>query len=245
MFVAMFPQSAVFAESNSGDFTIAASVSFNNINIATTQKNAVTLSGDNDATFDFSGINILSAANSGIETNKTDLKIKSENEGKLRISNSTYAISSSSAESGALLEFAGNAHIEIEDCTSHMIYYPTRPISFSGAPVVDIKSNASTSKWAIYGAGLTFSGGSFSINCDAASGTSYAICCSGKNKDIRISGTTDIHIKKARRGIHTDGGNVTITDEAKIRMYDGGDSNRTGGLLMGNAISNTEGQIDC
>lgn len=182
MFVAMFPQSAVFAESNSGDFTIAASVSFNNINIAATQKNAVTLSGDNDATFDFSGINILSAANSGIETNKTGLKIKSENEGKLRISNSTYAISSSSAESGALLEFAGNAHIEIEDCTSHMIYYPTRPISFSGAPVVDIKSNASTSKWSIYGAGLTFSGGSFSINCDAASGTSYAICCSGKIK---------------------------------------------------------------
>ncbi len=62
-----------------------------------------------------------------------------------------------------------------------------------------------------------------------------------QNKDIRISGTTDIHIKKARRGIYTDGGNVTITDEAKIRMYDGGDSNRTGGLL--NAIATQKGRL--
>ncbi len=211
------------------------SISFSNINIKTTEREAIRLSGNNSAELNFSGTNTLSAKNAGIETNTTALKIKSGDNGRLKITDAAFAIDSSITISGKPLNIEGNIHLEINNCTSHAIYYQTGPVSFSGSPVVDIE--ATTSKYAIYGIGLTFSGGTLSINCTVDSGSSYAICSGGNSNDVEISGTTDIHIKKARRGITTNGGDMTVTDSAKIRMYDGEDGNRTGGITMGNIIT--------
>lgn len=212
-------------------------VTLDGVNIATNKSNAVDVKGTGDVTLNFSGINSLSAANAGIYTAiKTydTLKITSSTSGELNISNVKNAIYSDYNT----LEIDGNIKITAQNCTSMGIYSPVikyinsvpmgKPLTISGTPTIDI----SAVKYAVYSCGIFISGGTLNL-----SNTDGFAVCSGNNEEIKLSGNTDITMKSVKGGIQTTNGLLTVTDNAKIKMYDMVDGKKTAVTTNRNAIT--------
>ena len=90
---------------------------------------------------------------------------------------------------GKPLEIGGNIRITIPEGVENAIYNNINSVTFSGNPVID----ADVAEYAVYGVGLEFSGGTFTIKNDSG----FAISSGdggGIYKDIIIKGNTDMHI---------------------------------------------------
>ncbi len=205
-----------------------ADITFRNININAQSGKNIQIKGSKEAVLRFSGTNTLTTGDTGIEMNTAALKVTSSDEGTLNISNARFGITSSSYSSGKPLTIDGNIRIGIDNCTSHAIYLQSSSAAFSGTPVINI----STQSYAIYSKGITMSGGTFKIQ----NKNGYSIC-SGDN-DIKISGTTDLHIVNANRGIQASKGILTITDSVKVKMYNDDNAGKTAGIVNNAITSN-------
>lgn len=201
-----------------------AAVTFKNIYIETAKNEAITAQGSEKITMYFSGVNNLVSADTGVDvSNKTPVKITSIDEGQLNISNVKYGIACITYSTSEMLEITGNINIHISGCTMHAIYYKEGAVSISGMPIITID----TVEYAIYGIGISISGGTFWLKNDDG----YMIC-SGRGNSLTLSGQTDMHITEGDRGLYSsDNGKITITDSAKLKVYGGDANNKTAAIL--------------
>ena len=205
----MYCTPTIIADSTNG----AVDITFDNISIDTAKDDAIELNGNNQATFHFTGRNTLKAGVAGVATNSTPLKITSEENGELIISGVKCGIGTAGSKPGKPLEIGGNIRITIPEGVEDAIYNNINSVTFSGNPVID----ADVAEYAVYGVGLEFLGGTFTIKNDSGS----AILSGdggGIYKDIIIKGNTDIHITEAKTGIHNKNADIIIGDNAKVKM---------------------------
>lgn len=230
----MYCTPTIIADSTNG----AVDITFDNISIDTAKDDAIELNGNNQVTFHFTGRNTLKAGVAGVATNSTPLKITSEDNGELIISGVKCGIGTAGSKPGKPLEIGGNIRITIPEGVEDAIYNNINSVTFSGNPVID----ADVAEYAVYGVGLEFLGGTFTIKNDSGS----AILSGdggGIYKDIIIKGNTDIHITEAKTGIHNKNADIIIGDNAKVKMY-GGDGETKTACVGSSGISCQDGDVN-
>lgn len=189
-------------------------VTFNSVNIETAQKKAIEIKNNNSAKFTFCGTNTVSVPSisnaAGIEMNKSSLQITGDSSAVLNIPNTYYGINApySSADTNKPLEINGNMTLNITDCTKYAIYNQSSSVLISGAPVINTKSDG----YAIYGRGINISGGK--INAESVTG--FAITFN--ENSMKVSGNSEINITDAQKGIQSSKSQLTVTDNAKIKI---------------------------
>ena len=179
----------IIADSTKG----AVNITFDGINIDTIKDNAIELNGNNQTTFTFTGTNTLKAGNAGISTNSTPLKITSTDNGELNILGVKCGIGTTGSKPGKPLEISGNIKITIPEGPTRAIYNNVSSVTISGTPIID----ADVVEHAVYGVGLEFSGGTFTIKNDSG----FAIASGdygGTYQDIIIKGNADIPLRKRK-----------------------------------------------
>ena len=202
-------------------------VTLNNIEIGTDNlgnsgtNTPITVKGENQVTLDFIGNNSISSDVEGeyqqvfgisIDS-KTPFVLTSSNEGTLSISKVGFGIYTNGYTAGGSTVINGSLRLDIKDCASHSIYSSGSKcgaLTISGTPVINIDS----AKYAIYAYGINISGGKITIKSDDG----YPVC-DGSETNITLSGNADLHIIEARGGLRTNGGKITITDNAKYKAY--------------------------
>lgn len=144
-----------------------------------------------------------------------------------------------SKNTGAI-NIEGNININITDCVYSAIYSYGNEVNISGTPVINVDTemtNERGAQYAIYGIGVNILGGTLVLGNNEEVYNAGNVLCSGENKEFKIGGNTVLTVKSDRSGILARGGLVTVTDNAKVKMYDTVDGNKVPATVRGPAVS--------